>query len=366
MKPGFTLAAAIAVALVAGCAGTGKSVVRGTAQSAPSANRGADAPGRTVDALAAGRFAEAASAYAAALSLNPQDRKAQLGYALAQLGLGRTEQATARLRALAADDAGATADVGLALALAGQAAEGVALLEQAVRQPGATARTRQNLALALALADAWPQARALVERESDERQATWRLTQWAAWAALPPPHRLAGFLGVAPGQTDVALAQGEAPQAPEPPLLLAANEQTQTEPEAGQAAGPVVAAAEIAPAAPVQGARPATAVAQASVAPTNVAPGPADKWVIQLAAFRYTTDLEASWQRLARRHPGLLSGYAPRVLEGKTWNRLTIGAFADRQDAVSQCRALRRGGVDCFARPAAVESASHPLSTERG
>ncbi|MBX4390432.1 hypothetical protein K4H03_30580, partial [Mycobacterium tuberculosis] len=52
-------------------------------------------------------------------------------------------------------------DRGLAMALAGDPAGAVALLMDISRQPGADAKTRQNLALSLALAGQWQQACAI-------------------------------------------------------------------------------------------------------------------------------------------------------------------------------------------------------------
>ena len=61
----------------------------------------------------------------------------------------------------AADDAISAGDKGLALALAGDADGGIALLQSAARAEGATSRTRQNLALAYAIAGKWREARAI-------------------------------------------------------------------------------------------------------------------------------------------------------------------------------------------------------------
>ena len=54
---------------------------------------------------------------------------------------------------------------GLALALAGRAAEAIAVLEAAAREQGADATVRQNLALAHALAGDWTEARTIAAQD---------------------------------------------------------------------------------------------------------------------------------------------------------------------------------------------------------
>lgn len=342
VKQGFMLAAGIvAVASLASCSGRSN---WSTAHNAVPARTAAVAagPSAAMQALASGRFADAAALNAATLMETAENRQAQLGYALAQLGLGQTEQAVARLRALAADGDAPDPDVGLALALAGEAAEGVAILEQAAAKPGADVRTRQNLALALALADDWRNARTLVERDAGRARATRQLTRWAVWAALPPQDRLAGFLGVVPERGPAAFAHAE------PPLYLAA---VQAENSEAPASVELAAAsqAEAAVAAVVNGPAPQPP-AEAPVAARPRESG----WVVQLAAFRHTENLESGWQRLQARYPSLLSRYTPKMTRGQEWNRLSVGAFTAREDAVAECKTLRRRGVDCFARKAEV------------
>src|SRR3546814_16591747 len=57
------------------------------------------------------------------------------------------------------------ADYGLAMAMAGDAPEGVRILYEMIHDPAATARTRQNLAYAYALAGRWTDARLLRSAE---------------------------------------------------------------------------------------------------------------------------------------------------------------------------------------------------------
>ena len=333
------LAAGVAaVAVLAGCSGRSWMVADGAPPVMQQGVNAASDGAAAMKALASGRFAEAAELNAALLAGNPENHQAQLGYALAQIGLGQVGQAVPRLRALASADGVPDPDVGLALALAGQPQEGIAILEQAALQPEASQRVRQNLALALALADSWPKSRMIVERDSGRAQATRQLTQWAVLAALPPQDRLARFLGVVPVRTSATLAHAA------PPLLVA-TAPTQSKVMVAQVEQ-VATASEAVPAD-----APAPAVAAAKAVEQAV-PLKGEGWVVQLAAVRHAENLEAGWNSLQARFPTLLSRYTPQVTEGREWNRLTVGDFRGREEAMAECQTLRRRGIDCFARRA--------------
>lgn len=335
IRQGLILAAGVAaVAVLAGCSGRTWMVADGTP---PVMQQGANAVSdgaAAMKALASGRFAEAAELNAALLAGNPENRQAQLGYALAQIGLGQVGQAVPRLRALASAEGVPDPDVGLALALAGQPQEGIAVLEQAALRPEASQRVRQNLALALALADSWPKSRMIVERDAGRAHATRQLTQWAVLAALPPQDRLASFLGVVPVRTPATLAHVA------PPLLV-----TIAPAQSKVTVAQVEQVATASEAVPADAPAPAKAVEQA-------VPLKGEGWVVQLAAVRHAENLEAGWNSLQARFPTLLSRYTPQVTEGRGWNRLTVGDFGGREEAMAECQTLRRRGIDCFARRA--------------
>src|SRR5688500_3742747 len=98
--------------------------------------------------LAGGRFASAEAAYRDSLSLIAAQPQVILKLVLVQIGQGKNDEARALLAE--AQSILDPADTGLALALAGDSQNAVALLEQAAREVNADARTRQNLALAYA------------------------------------------------------------------------------------------------------------------------------------------------------------------------------------------------------------------------
>jgi len=103
--------------------------------------------------LSAGRFASAETLFNDVLTLDPARNRAALNLALTQIALDHGADARATLDTHR--DLIAPADLGLAYALAGDAPNGVRILETAARGEAATAKTRQNLALAYALAGRW-------------------------------------------------------------------------------------------------------------------------------------------------------------------------------------------------------------------
>ena len=154
------------------------------------------------------------------LELDPSNVRAGLSIALHPDRAGPSAAAAiARLDELAGR--APAADVGLAYALAGQRRPGVEILEAAARAPGATARTRQNLALAYAMAGDWRRARAVAAQDISPADLDAR---HGAMGGLRAPRRRLrpgspALLGVTPvedpGQpVRLALAPAEAAPAP--------------------------------------------------------------------------------------------------------------------------------------------------------
>ena len=132
-------------------------------------------------------------------------------------------------------------DRGLALALAGDPAGGIALLSNAARDPAATATMRQNLALALALDGRWVEARTVASVDMSPEQVDARLVEWAGFARpQSAAQQVAALLGVTPaidrGQpvqlalaapgdaapvAQVAVEAVDVPSAPEPAPAVA-------------------------------------------------------------------------------------------------------------------------------------------------
>ncbi len=168
--------------------------------------------------LRSGRLDSARATYSDVIELDPSNIRANLSTALLQIARGRPAAAVARLDEIAAN--APAADVGLAYALAGQSGRAVEILESAARAPNATARTRQNLALAYAMAGDWRRARAVAAQDISPADLNARMYQWAAFSRPGADQaRVASLLGVTPAEDPgqpvrLALAPAEAAPAP--------------------------------------------------------------------------------------------------------------------------------------------------------
>lgn len=331
--------------------------------------------------LKAGRFTSARAAFADALTLEPADGKAAINLALVETGLGDWAGARAVL-----DAHGATmpaADRGLALALAGDPVGAVELLTAAVRSPDATVKTRQNLALAMALAGRWPEARAVAAMDLAPADVDARLEQWAAFAhPTGAADQVAALLGVTPvadGGQPVALALN----APATPVQVAeAKPAAEVAPAPVAAPAPVVASAQGVIAAPaiagVVFAAPSPVVqplpvvsasagrsiaspAAYKVALRSPAVRPASHargdWFVQIGAYQNASVARDDWSRATRRDAAFRS-FTPEAMtfqvKGAEVYRLSVGGFA-RGDADALCRAYRAKGGRCFVRQGAGE-----------
>ena len=202
--------------------------------------------------LKSGRFSSARTTYADVLELDPANLRAGLSIALIQIAQGNPRAAVSRLDDLA--ERAPAADVGLAYALAGETGRAVQLLEAAARAPGATPRTRQNLALAYAISGDWRRARAVAAQDLSPAELPARMEQWAAFARPGAgATQVAALLGVSPAE-----------DAGQPVRLALAPE----------AAPPAQAFAEAAPA-PRRAESPAPAAAPVQVAEARPAEAPA-------------------------------------------------------------------------------------------
>src|SRR3990170_1813257 len=151
--------------------------------------------------FATGRFASAESAYRDSISLQPRQPALVLKLALVQIAQGKRNEALALLEAARGGlDA---ADHGLAIALAGQMNEAIAMLEPAARQVGADARVRQNLALAYALAGDWTAARTVASQDVPADALDARIQQWMQFAnPTRSSDQVAALIGVTPAASD--------------------------------------------------------------------------------------------------------------------------------------------------------------------
>lgn len=352
--------------------------------------------------LASGRFASAESAYRDSLSLAATQPQIILKLALVQIAQGKNDEARGLLAQ--AQSVLDPADIGLALALAGDPQSAIAVLEPAARAVGADSRIRQNLALAYAFAGDWGQARVVAAQDVPGDQLDGRIQQWMTLAKpARSSDQVAAFIGIQPAAADpgqpirLALNKDDAtrqaapqpievPQAPvaEPaavatvdlpppptpePVAVAAAEPV-PEPIAVPEPAPVaVAAYEPAPVeaaaaspSPIRQARPALSpaavrlaepVAKLRRAALPKSRAGKSRAVVQLGAFSSRDRIELAWSRASSKY-SVLRGYTPvsaRFDSGKgTVYRLSVKGFDSDRDAKLLCESLKRSGRACFVR----------------
>ena len=338
--------------------------------------------------FAGGRFASAEAAYKDALSIYSNQPQAVLKLALAQIAQGKNAEALSFLEAgKAALD---PSDYGLALALAGQPADAISVLEPIARSDGADARVRQNLALSYAFAGNWDNARAIAAQDVPADQLETRVRQWMQLAnPAKSSDQVAALIGVTPAASDpgqpVRLAL-HTPAKGQPPLADAAPApapvQAAPAPEPQVAEAPPVEAAPVAPISMAQAAAasPEAPAAFAAMMPTAPAPKPARKAaqlhrasapagrapvraavlrkgnvnaVVQLGAFGNSDRVAAAWSAAAHRF-GALRDFTPVSARFDsprgTFYRLSVKGFASVGEANALCSSIRRNGGQCFVR----------------
>jgi Flp pilus assembly protein TadD len=350
--------------------------------------------------FAGGRFASAEAAYADALSLSPAQPQVALKRALVQIAQGKNGEALSSLEA--ARSFIEAADYGLAVALAGQPAEAISVLEPAARAQDADSRVRQNLALAYALSGDWTAARTIAAQDLAPDQVDARVQQWMALAKpARASDQVAALIGVTPAAADpgqpirialnkdpakyavaaaVAASQPQAqvaqaapapafvePIAAPPPQQVAEAPQAPAPvaPQAASQAQVIAAAAAISPEAPAAFAAMSASFApapKAAAAPKKRAPiRPAvaqkasgnSKAVVQLGAYSSADRVSVAWERLIKKYPAL-ANYSPMRArfdgpKGTVW-RLSIQGFDNQREAIAQCQSLRGRGGNCFVR----------------
>lgn len=342
----------------------------------------------------AGRFASAEAALTDAMTLGNNDARTIVSLALVQVAQGRADSARSLL--LAHADTVPAGDYGLAIAMAGDAPEGVRILSEAIHDPSATARTRQNLAYAYALAGRWKDARMIVGMDLDPLAANKRISDWAQIAEpSAAPQRVAALMGVTIDAADagqpVALALAPAAAAPvemaaapsDPAPLPAAQAEVPVQTASVEpVAAPVAEPASVAQPAPVRvaardfivedhRAKPVVAKARAR-AQTAAASAPvarmqqvafikpvsngASNWVVQLGAYDTAAIAKEKWMSMAGRNSTLAAFpvlTSQATVKGKPFHRLAISGFASRTDAMTACRTIQSQRGQCFVREGA-------------
>lgn len=94
--------------------------------------------------------------------------------------------------------------------------------------------------------------------------------------------------------------------------------------------------------------------AKAKPVPAGLTAGSEIRYGIQLAAYRSPARIKKAWPWIKRRGGPLLAEFEPTVERHQSTRgplfRLIVGDFATKNEARAHCRALKRGGVDCWPR----------------
>ncbi len=355
--------------------------------------------------LLAGRFASAKQALADSLSLDPADAHVALNLTLAQIAQGDWPGARGTLDAHTDI---AASDRGLAYALAGDPVKAVEILGPAAHEADATPKTRQNLALALALSGRWQEAKSVASIDLPADQLDARVMQWASFSRPANAYdQVASLLGVqavqdagqpaqlalAPLPANVGVAAAEPAPVPEvaaAPAAASIDTYMPTAPDAAQAAPVQTAAAEpqavveaqpestqVAgtgpqvvfgpreefvqhiPAARPQPVRaPAAIVRVATASHVPAASLAKGNFFVQLGAYGSPAVARDSWHRVAQQVPelGQQAPHSARVTtKAGNFYRLSVGGFA-RSDADALCRTVKSSGGVCFVRAQAGDA----------
>jgi tetratricopeptide (TPR) repeat protein len=345
--------------------------------------------------LRAGRFESAHQAFADAIELGDDSSRGAIGLVLSDLALGHNSAALDTINTYG--DVLPAADLGLALAMAGENQRGIDVLTGAIRRGQNGPKVRENLALAYALSGMWAEARIMAAQDIPADKVDARIQSWAAMARPEDARRRVASLVGAPVVSDtgqpeaLALAHfpGATPDKPAAPEQAVAAVATPAAAPAPTPAGelpPVqapyasgaLARIDLAPSTaprsvsiPVVEPVPATYAEPARVAPTRrVAPTAAPvhglgTHLVQLGAFNSAETAQRAWHHFQARNPRL-QGHASLItkvtVNGRDFWRVQAAGFAGQASAAKLCGSLRAHGGACLVM--AVSAAAHVNGVE--
>lgn len=336
--------------------------------------------------LSAGRFQSAETTLGEATSLDPSNARAGLNLVLAQIANAHNDRALATLDAYR--ERLSAADYGLAAALAGDLAGATNVLEAAVRDPGADAKARQNLALTYALANRWREARIMAAQDLSGEALYARMTEWAAFTVpSASSQQVASLLGVTPvadpgqptqlalgptAEVRVALAPAEPAVAADPAPAVVADTGPAPAFEVSEAPASTTVAAVEPAAEPVRAAppvrSPAPAIRQVVLPASGSAvarserpfrPVQSGTFVVQLGAYSTAARAEAAWQGASGRFRALdnYSAVTGRIqIRNVSLYRISVSGFTSRAAAGQVCARVKAAGGDCFVRSVAGDT----------
>lgn len=428
----FCVSTALAAGLLAGCAAGGPHPAKIAASAQSALSKGSTVKAITLAEqavladprnpayrtllgtayLRSGRFEAARQAYDEAMQLGEDSNKAALSLALADIALGRTADASDTLNGYR--DAIPASDYGLAMAMAGQTATGIAALTDALRRGENTPKVRQNLAYAYALDGSWREAKLMVQQDVPVDKVNERLQGWAAMANPEEGRRRVASLIGAPLRDDsgqpTALALANFPaasQLADEAVAKAAGQSPAGDAEAASLAKAAVAALpapaagalqpsladassvpaqaqlaaiDLPPAAPTVvvsgGLRtvsipvvqpiPASAAAAAHVAPS--AGTLRGDHLIQLGSFASADGAQRAWRHFAASNPALGSytgQFTEVTVKGRKFWRVQAAGFRGFAVAQQMCRSVKSKGGVCLVMsgPSGVSPQGRPAET---
>jgi D-alanyl-D-alanine carboxypeptidase len=332
-----------------------------------------------------GRFVAAERTLMDVVELGQSDPRTVVSLALARIAQGKVESAISLIEANRAILP--ASDYGLALALAGDQKRAIEVLVDAIRSDNATARTRQNLALAYAFDGRWREAQVMASQDMTQTMVDQRIVEWAQYSR-PGAYqvRVAGLLGVqpqadsgqpvrlalnsavpadaqmaaaAPVETSVAMAEPvtELAAVGPAPVDVAPVDQDVV----AVASAPVPAPAFEAPLikAPETPAKAAVKMALADVEPAAAKPV-GGTHLVQLGAFSSKANAQAAWSKYVGKF-GVLNGFESAsssvTVNGKTLVRLAAMGFGNKASANAACQAIKAKGGDCIVRAVGASEA---------
>ncbi len=238
-------------------------------------------------------------------------------------------------------------NLGLSLALGGDHAKGLNVLEELTREPTAPARARQNLALVYGLAGQMESAAATAQQDMGSGAVTGNLAYYEA---------LQDVQNRAQGSTNADVSEqtsGAAPSDGPVQLVARLDEPSASSPTRND---PIADRAPVPAASPVPEARTEIAEAEEKTQLSlNTLDSPTSNrlyWV-QFASFPDSEKSESVWSRLQEDHADLLSErelslHAAEIDGRGTFYRVRTGPFADAQASNRLCEEMQTRGQDCL------------------
>lgn len=273
-----------------------------------------------------------------AIQLNPNDPKAMgiLGVALDVLG---DHQSAASIYSDAMTrfpgSLSLASNHGLSMVMTGDIEAGIRLLEDVVRDPRATARDRQNLALAYALDGDYDRGAALAAIDLDVKGVKANLLYADMLRAMSPKARLSALVvGAQNPKTDKAQNANA--------VYIKGDNAAWVEASVRRLV-PVEGSADLAGVPPLMD-------------PTG--------WAVQIAAYRKLEHLAPGWAYLSSKYASIIGGLEPRRSEVNHppaakgpvgfFYRLNAGPLRSRAEARDICARLTARGAECWVRPPTV------------